>query len=90
MVKLDEVDGVQKKVMASQLDQPTQNLMKLIFDNDMFKEAMQSFDIGKWTDVCVKVVQLKVVRSGGRLDVFYPCPQNTNMLELPYPSINKI
>lgn len=27
------------------LDAPTQSLMKLIFDNDMFKDAMKSFDI---------------------------------------------
>jgi hypothetical protein len=29
------------------LDAPTQALMKLIFDHDMFKDAMKSFDIGK-------------------------------------------
>ena len=28
------------------LDAPTQSLMKLIFDNDMFREAMKNFDIG--------------------------------------------
>jgi hypothetical protein len=28
------------------LDAPTQSLMKLIFDNDMFRDAMKNFDIG--------------------------------------------
>ena len=29
------------------LDVPTQDLLKLIFNHDMFKDAMKSFDIGK-------------------------------------------
>ena len=47
----DEVDGSSsskkvKKVADCQLDLKTQNLIKLIFDNDMFKEAMTKFEIG--------------------------------------------
>uniref|UniRef100_A0A0B7A0B7 Poly [ADP-ribose] polymerase n=1 Tax=Arion vulgaris TaxID=1028688 RepID=A0A0B7A0B7_9EUPU len=34
-----------KKEAACTLDTETQNLMKLIFDNDMFKAALQKFDI---------------------------------------------
>ncbi|BFZ09137.1 hypothetical protein BsWGS_12176 [Bradybaena similaris] len=46
----DTVDtGVQiildKKEAACTLDETTQNLMKLIFDNDMFKATLQKFDI---------------------------------------------
>ena len=44
--KLDKLDGVKRKVAACTLDKPTQDLVKLIFDNDMFKEAMQTFHIG--------------------------------------------
>lgn len=29
------------------LDAPTQSLLNLIFNHDMFKDAMKSFDIGK-------------------------------------------
>ncbi|KAL3852914.1 hypothetical protein ACJMK2_016520 [Sinanodonta woodiana] len=34
-----------KKVKACTLDKETQELIKLIFDNDMFKDAMKNFDI---------------------------------------------
>ena len=44
--KLDELDGVKRKVAACTLDKATQDLVKLIFDNDMFKEAMETFHIG--------------------------------------------
>ena len=44
------MDGVKRKVAACTLDKPTQDLVKLIFDNDMFKEAMQTFHIGKYFD----------------------------------------
>jgi poly [ADP-ribose] polymerase len=37
--------AVEKKVAPSALAQPVQNFMKLIFDHDMFKGAMASFDI---------------------------------------------
>ncbi|XP_070559252.1 protein mono-ADP-ribosyltransferase PARP3-like [Ptychodera flava] len=47
LAQLDEIDGVKvtKKVAACQLDKPTQNLVQLIFDNDMFKEQMQNFEL---------------------------------------------
>ncbi len=45
MAKLDELDGVKTK--ASGLDKPTQDLVKLLFDNDMFRDAMKSMDIGR-------------------------------------------
>jgi len=34
-----------RSIQPSQLPQPTQELMKLIFNHDMFQEAMQSFNI---------------------------------------------
>ena len=43
---LDETDSAEKVVKPCGLDKPTQALMKLIFDNDMFQEAMKSMEIG--------------------------------------------
>ena len=47
LAKLDEIDGIEKVTADCTLNSPTQSLMNLIFDNDMFKEAMASFDIGE-------------------------------------------
>ena len=47
MAKLDELDGVKKVTAPCTLDKPTQSLIKLIFDNDMFKEAMANMEIGE-------------------------------------------
>ncbi|XP_014843784.1 PREDICTED: poly [ADP-ribose] polymerase 3 [Poecilia mexicana] len=45
-VKVDTVDAkVPKNVLPCTLDGPTQNLIKLIFSNDMFKEAMKCMDL---------------------------------------------
>ena len=46
---LDEVDYVPEapKIRSSYLDTPTQNLIKLIFNTDMFNYAMQSLEIGE-------------------------------------------
>ncbi|XP_054881295.1 protein mono-ADP-ribosyltransferase PARP3 [Poeciliopsis prolifica] len=45
-VKVDTVDGkVSKNVLPCTLDGPTQNLIKLIFSNDMFKEAMECMNL---------------------------------------------
>lgn len=43
---LDETDSAEKVVKQCTLDKPTQALIKLIFDNDMFQEAMKSMEIG--------------------------------------------
>ncbi|XP_071784252.1 protein mono-ADP-ribosyltransferase PARP3-like [Asterias amurensis] len=47
--KLTVLDGTSKKssssVAACKLDKPTQGLMNLIFDNNMFKEQMEDFDL---------------------------------------------
>jgi len=51
LAQLDSVDGspvkskASKKVKACVLDKPTQGLIKLLFDNDMFKEAMAKMDL---------------------------------------------
>ena len=43
----DCVDGIPTKLATSKLDKETQSLVKLIFDNDMFSNAMKSMDIGE-------------------------------------------
>lgn len=45
MAKLDELDGVKKVTAACTLDKQTQSLVKLLFDNDMFKDAMKDLEI---------------------------------------------
>lgn len=47
MGALDVPDGIQKKVKPCKLDKPTQTLLSLLFDNDMFKEAMAKMNLGK-------------------------------------------
>ena len=49
--KLEALDQeeVDLAVKACSLDLPTQNLIKLIFDQDMFKSAMQNMEIGIYT-----------------------------------------
>ncbi|KAM4740490.1 protein mono-ADP-ribosyltransferase PARP3 isoform 1-T2 [Anableps anableps] len=48
-VKVDTVDGKRKKVsknvLPCTLDRATQNLIELIFSNDMFKEAMECMNL---------------------------------------------
>ncbi|CAH1797246.1 unnamed protein product [Owenia fusiformis] len=44
LAALDEVDS-SVKVAPCTLEKPTQNLLSLIFDQDMFNEAMKSYDI---------------------------------------------
>ena len=47
LAALEEVDAPKAVVKPCSLKKPTQDLVKLIFNNDMFKEAMQSMEIGK-------------------------------------------
>ena len=42
-----KTDVKPKLVKTCSLDKTTQELVKLIFDNDMFNNAMKGFDIGK-------------------------------------------
>lgn len=46
--QVDVVDSktVGKKTLPCALDKPTQNLIELIFSNDMFKEAMECMNLG--------------------------------------------
>ena len=53
MAMLDEIDGVERVVADCTLDKSTQSLVKMIFDNDMFKEAMKQMDIGELKPSCV-------------------------------------
>ena len=47
VVKGDEPDAPPKKVKACSLDKPTQDLIRMIFDNDMFNNAMQKLELGE-------------------------------------------
>ena len=50
---VEETDAPPVKVKACTLDKPTQDLVKLIFDKDMFQSAMKKLDIGEceeWRD----------------------------------------
>jgi len=47
MVKGDEPDAPPKIVRQCSLDKPTQELVRMIFDNDMFNNAMQKLELGK-------------------------------------------
>lgn len=38
--------GVKVEMLPSRLDDPTQELINLIFDKDMFKNALKKYDIG--------------------------------------------
>lgn len=51
--------GSAKKTAKSKLDAPTQSLLKLIFDNDMFRDTMIKLDIGK-NDFHVSQINLSV------------------------------
>jgi hypothetical protein len=42
-------------IKPSRLDKETQRLLNLIFDNNMFKDAMKKFDIGKEAYTCLGV-----------------------------------
>lgn len=55
MLQVDSVDGknVVKNVLPCALDGATQDLIQLIFSNDMFKEAMECMNLGG----CVSVNQ---------------------------------
>ena len=45
---VEDVDtGKPKRIKPCTLDRPTQDLVKLIFDNDMFREAMKTLEIGE-------------------------------------------
>ncbi|XP_072540673.1 protein mono-ADP-ribosyltransferase PARP3 [Salminus brasiliensis] len=48
-VKVDAVDAgamiVNKNILSCTLDEPTQRLIKFIFNNDMFKEAMENMNL---------------------------------------------
>lgn len=60
-LQVDCVDGkpdqVAKNVLPCTLDGATQNLIQLIFSNDMFKEAMECMNLGG----CVSVAKHSVI-----------------------------
>lgn len=66
--QVDHVDGkaggVSKNVLPCTLDEATQKLIKLIFSNDMFKEAMECMNLGgcvslAWLEVEIQNVVMK-------------------------------
>ena len=69
LAALDEPDAPPRMVRACSLDQPTRDLVKLIFDNDMFREAMKSMEIGRhcvYAATTFLVCALEEGREGGR------------------------
>lgn len=49
-LQVDGVDGdrvSKKRVLPCTLDEATQDLVSLIFSNDMFRDAMQTMNIGR-------------------------------------------
>ena len=44
---VEETDAPPVKIKACTLDKPTQDLVKLIFDKDMFQSAMKKLDVGE-------------------------------------------
>ena len=42
----EETDAPPAKIKKCTLNAPTQSLVKLLFDHDMFRDAMKSLDIG--------------------------------------------
>ena len=55
-VKGDEPDAPPKIVRQCSLEKPTQELVRMIFDNDMFNNAMQKLELGK---LCVTGCSLR-------------------------------
>ena len=55
-VKGDEPDAPPKIVRQCSLEKPTQELVRMIFDNDMFNNAMQKLELGKYGTCLVYVV----------------------------------
>ena len=61
-VKGDEPDAPPKIVRQCSLDKPTQELIKMIFDNDMFNNAMQKLELGElMTMLCVSYYMLSII-----------------------------
>ena len=61
LAALDEPDAPPKVVRQCSLDKPTQELLKLIFDNDMFNDAMKKMDIGESTHITQESTSYKLV-----------------------------
>ena len=55
---MEETDAPPAKVKPCTLDSATRELVKLIFDTDMFRDTMKSMDIGEYQ---------RVVRGQGNL-----------------------
>lgn len=58
---MDGTKACKQRVLPCTLDKATQDLVSLIFSNDMFRDAMQTMNIGKrcWAEsVCGQGVQL--------------------------------
>ncbi|XP_056158080.1 protein mono-ADP-ribosyltransferase PARP3 [Lampris incognitus] len=71
-VKVDSVDGknikVTKNVLPCTLDAPTQDLIKLIFSNDMFKEAMECMNLDIKKMPLGKLSKLQIAKGFGVLE----------------------
>ena len=56
--------GVVSTVLPCTLDRSTQNLIKLIFDTDMFNKALKDLEIG-WYDMCLLTTRCCRLHRGG-------------------------
>lgn len=61
LAALEETDAPPSVVKPCSLDKSTQALVKLIFNNDMFQEAMQSMEIGKLETICHVISYLRIL-----------------------------
>lgn len=71
-VKVDSIDGktvkVSKNVQPCTLDDATKNLIKLIFSNDMFKEAMECMNLDIKKMPLGKLSKLQIAKGFGVLE----------------------
>uniref|UniRef100_A0A667WW04 Poly [ADP-ribose] polymerase n=1 Tax=Myripristis murdjan TaxID=586833 RepID=A0A667WW04_9TELE len=71
-VKVDSVDGkttkITKNVLPCTLDDPTKKLIKLIFSNDMFKEAMECMNLDIKKMPLGKLSKLQIAKGFGVLE----------------------
>ncbi|XP_062923847.1 protein mono-ADP-ribosyltransferase PARP3 [Mobula hypostoma] len=84
VMKNDVVDGKGKKVRPSTLDRDTQNLIKLIFSHDMFKEQMETMNLDLKKMPLGKLSKQQIAKGFDALDELEEAlksPNNTKQLE---------
>ncbi|XP_010133005.1 PREDICTED: poly [ADP-ribose] polymerase 3, partial [Buceros rhinoceros silvestris] len=87
-LRVDDVDGdkvCKKRVLPCTLDKATQDLVSLIFSNDMFRDAMQTMNIGRrcWVLADIEVaqsLQAQKVKEEEEEEVAHPLDQDYALL----------